>query len=288
MITDRDTLDGGGAAARTRATAAAPTRPATSAAHPKALTNLQLTEIMAILQDVQSVELKLTVPSTSQRATIRGVGLDPVEAEPRQIFFFDTPDLRLNKAGLIVRARRIQGGSADTAIKLRPVVPSELPKRVRRSGACKIELDVLPGGYVCSASLTGTTTGQEVKSAVAGKIAISEIFTGEQRAFYAAHASKGLAIDRLSVLGPTFVLKSRFYAKKLDRKVTAELWLYPDGSRILELSIKAKPQEAFQVGASFRAWLASRGVETGGEQQTKTAAALRFFSAHLQAAKNGR
>ena len=48
------------------------------------------------------------------------------------------------------------------------------------------------------------------------------------------------------------------------------MWLYPDGSRILELSTKCAPAEAFQVAAEGRAFLAERGVDLDGEQQTKT------------------
>jgi hypothetical protein len=61
----------------------------------------------------------------------------------------------------------------------------------------------------------------------------------------------------------------------------AELWLYPDGSRILELSTKCKPTEAFQVAAEARAFLTRRGVDLGGEQQTKTKTALEFFAQEL-------
>ena len=59
------------------------------------------------------------------------------------------------------------------------------------------------------------------------------------------------------------------------------MWLYPDGSRILELSTKCKPGEAFQVAAETRAYLAERGVNLFGEQQTKTRAALEFFSREM-------
>jgi hypothetical protein len=63
----------------------------------------------------------------------------------------------------------------------------------------------------------------------------------------------------------------------------AELWLYPDGSRILELSTKCAPTEAFDVAAETRAFLAKQGVDLSGEQQTKTRTALSFFSRNLKA-----
>ena len=49
--------------------------------------------------------------------------MDPLDAQIRQVFFFDTPDLALNQAGVVVRARRVQGKGDDSVVKLRPVVP---------------------------------------------------------------------------------------------------------------------------------------------------------------------
>ena len=60
------------------------------------------------------------------------------------------------------------------------------------------------------------------------------------------------------------------------------MWLYPDGSRILELSTKCPPAEAFQAAAETRAFLAERGVDLGGEQETKTRKALEFFAKELK------
>src|SRR5512135_3456280 len=96
------------------------------------LSDADLANVMALIRDADTVELKVTVPAEAHRATIQGLPMDPVEAQPRQVFFFDTPDLTLYDAGLVVRARRVQGGRGDTVIKLRPVVPAELPPDLRR------------------------------------------------------------------------------------------------------------------------------------------------------------
>jgi hypothetical protein len=209
--------------------------------------------------------------------------IDPVEAQPRQVFFFDTPGLDLFKAGVVVRARRIQGGGGDTVVKLRPVVPDELPAELRADAAFKTEVDVVPGGFVCSGSFKGKTTGQAIRDAVAGKTPLRKLFSKAQRAFYAGHAPDGIALDGLVALGPTFILKGTFTPKELKRRVTAEVWLYPDGSRLLELSTKAAPTEAFQVAAEARAYLSKVGVELGGAQEPKTRSALEFYAKHLDA-----
>ena len=83
------------------------------------------------------------------------------------------------------------------------------------------------------------------------------------------------------------MLKLKFAPVGIERKFVAEAWLYPDGSRILELSTKCAPSEAFQVAAEGRGFLTQKGVDLTGEQQTKTKTALQFFSRELEAAEVG-
>ena len=98
------------------------------------LTPERFEELMTLLQGADSVELKLTVPDGDQRSAVQALQMDPLEAEVRQVFFFDTPDLTLNQHGVIVRARRTPGGD-DSVVKLRPVVPSEVaPPPARPQG----------------------------------------------------------------------------------------------------------------------------------------------------------
>jgi hypothetical protein len=246
-----------------------------------ALSDDALVELLALVEDADSVELKLTIPESSQRSAIAALGLDPLEAEIRQVFFFDTPDLTLSKAGVVVRARRSQRKGDDSVVKLRPVVPDELPADLRSSPSFGVEVDAMPGGYVCSASLKGVPKVGSVKEAVGGGRPLRKLFSKEQRNFYAEHAPAGVALDDLAILGPIFVLKLKSPLGERGRKLVAELWLYPDGSRILELSTKCATSEAFQVAAESRAFLVGRGIDLSGEQQTKTRKALQFFSKQL-------
>jgi hypothetical protein len=250
---------------------------------PTRISEEELGRLMELIKDSDSVELKLTVPAADQRATIASLPIDPVEAQPRQVFFFDTRDLALDKAGLVVRARRIQGGRGDTVVKRRPVVPAELSHETRHSASFKVEVDAMPGGFVCSGSMKGRSTGEEIHEAIGGGMPLRRLFSKEQRGFFLANAPSGIELDALIPLGPVFILKATFEVPEPRRKFVAEMWLYPDGSRILELSTKCLPGEAFQVAAETRAYLAGRGVSLSGEQQTKTRAALEFFKAGLDA-----
>jgi len=244
-----------------------------------------LQHLLDLLDGSDSVELKLTIPEDARAGASAVLGVDPLDAQIRQVFFFDTPDLDLNAAGVVVRARRRQGEQGDTVVKLRPVVPSDLPDEVRRSPSFGIEVDAMPGGYVCSGSFKGSAGNDEIREAAKGNRPIRKLFSKDQRAFYLAHAPAGLELDDLSVLGPIPTLRLKFQPEGFNRRIVGELWLYPDGSQIVELSTKAAPSETFQVAFESRAFLESRGVDLLGEQQTKTKTALEFFTAGSQKAK---
>jgi hypothetical protein len=243
----------------------------------------QVAELLALAKKSDSVELKLTVPEAAHRSTIDALGLDPLQAQIRQVFFFDTPDLALDKLGLVVRARRIQNKGDDSVVKLRPVVPDQLPDELRASSNFVVEVDALPGGFVCSGAMKQMLELAEVRQAVRGQRPVKKLFSKEQKALYAEHAD-GIALDDLAILGPLLVLKLRLDPPELGRRLVAEAWIYPDGSRILELSTKCKPSEPFQVAAETRAFLTERGVDLSGDQETKTRKALRFFAKQLQEA----
>jgi len=256
--------------------------PATTAA--PAFSDEEVLRFMEVLKGADSVELKLTVPEPHQRSTVAALELDPLQAQIRQVFFFDTPKLALDAKGIVVRARRIQGKGGDSIVKLRPVTPNELPAELRRSGAFRVEVDALPGGFVCSATLKGSPDADAVLEAASGKLPLKKLFSKEQRQFFAEHAPEGLALDDLAVLGPIFVLKLRLEPPELrGRRLVAEMWIYPDGSRILELSTRCATTEVFQVVAESRAFLFERGIDLSGEQETKTRKALRYFTRAAQA-----
>jgi hypothetical protein len=249
-----------------------------------ALSASQLQDALGLAADSDSVELKLTIPDAGQRSTVGALELDPLTAQIRQVFFFDTPDLACNEAGVVVRARRVAARGDDSVVKLRPVVPDQLSPELRKSRDLVVEVDAMPGGYVCSASFKHALKKPDVRSAVMGEKPISKLFSKQQRAFFAEHAPGGVKLESLAVLGPIFVLKVKFAPKNYRGRLVAELWLYPDGSRILELSTKCSPSETMEVVTRTRAFLENKGIDLSGEQQTKTKTALEFYANELKAA----
>ncbi|MEU6135159.1 hypothetical protein [Nocardioides sp. NPDC047086] len=224
----------------------------------------------------------MTVPNAERPLAVTALGLDPLDAQIRQVFFFDTADLTLDRRGVVVRARRIQGRNDDSVVKVRPVVPAEVSK-VRSSKNLTVEVDAMPGGFVCSASMKATLGRTDVKEVAAGTRAIRKLYTKEQRSFFLANAGADVELDTLVALGPITILKQKFKPPEYAGRLVAELWFYPDGSRILELSSRCAPANAFQVAAELKALLVERGLNISGDQQTKTKTALEYFARELAA-----
>ena len=242
------------------------------------LSGKELQEVLDVVGAADSVELKLTLLETKRAGVARALGIDPLDAQLRQVFFLDTKDLTLNQAGVVVRARRRQGEKGDTVVKIRPVDPVELPDELRADPAFGVEVDAMPGGYVCSASFKGSAENDEIKFVAQGNQKIRKLFSKTQRGFYEQHAPEGLKLDGLEVLGPIPTLRVKFESKGYKSPMVGELWLYPDGSQVIELSTKSKPSEAFQAALEWRAFLESKDIDISGEQQTKTKTALEFFT----------
>lgn len=244
------------------------------------LSTEQLAQVLWLLKGSDSVELKVRVPDADRRSAVASLGIDPLDAQVRQVVFFDTPDLTLYRNGVVVWARRIHRKAGDAVVKLRPLVPDQVPRAVRRSPTFGVEVDAMPGGFVCSGTMKAELDDTAVNDAIAGRRALRNLLSEEQRALFSANAPDGVQLEELSILGPINVLKLKFTPDGHSRRLVAELWLYPDGARILELSTKCEPTETFEVAAETRVFLAEHGIGLHAEQLTKSA--LRFFANELE------
>ena len=72
------------------------------------------------------------------------------------------------------------------------------------------------------------------------------------------------------MLGPIIALKPKAPPIAFSHRIVAELWFYPDDSRILELSTKCPPDDAFKAAAET-GWFAQRGIESTASRRRRPA-----------------
>ena len=90
-----------------------------------------------------------------------------LDAQMRQVYFFDTPDLDLDRHGVVVRP-----GGCRAAATTRWSSCARWCRTSCRPSCGEddfvVEVDAMPGGFVCSGSYKGSLGRPIVKEAAAG------------------------------------------------------------------------------------------------------------------------
>jgi len=216
------------------------------------------------------VELKVVVPEGRSRS----LGIGSVRGAARRIYYLDTEDLALYRHGVIVRFRDRAYGRDDAVVKLRPVVPGRVPGWLRRDDRFRLEIDALPGQAVCSGALKQRLGRHEVARALAASRPLTKLLSPRQRKVLGKYAPARVGLGDLTVIGPIEVQCHSVKLRGLDRRLTAERWHYPDGSRLLELSTRCPVDHAAAVATRVSTVLRAYGIVPAGKQRTKTELAL--------------
>lgn len=218
-------------------------------------------------------ELKVTIdPIDIRRARYR-LSLLNAQSQEREIWFFDTQELELYEAGVILRARQIAGDDDDSTVKLRPFELGQLATQFQTLDGLKCELDRLPDTATPSCSLKVDQAEGEIGEVGRGDREIDKLFSSEQEALFAAYGP-AIGWDALLPLGP---IRARVWTLRSDElldKVTAELWYMPDGTQTLELSMKVDGDDAETGMAQLLDLVDERGLRLDKEQESKTRRAL--------------
>jgi hypothetical protein len=226
------------------------------------------------IEGSDKVEIKITVTGNDEKRAYDALELERRDAARRDIYFFDTPELTLNKAGVVLRARAVEDDDHDSVVKIRPVDPDKVDDKWHDVDGFKIEADAVGNKVVRSASFKVKQKKDAIEKVAKGKDPISELFSKKQKAFLAEFYDGPVGLDDLTVLGPVKALRADIERPGMAYTLTAEYWTLPDDSHLLEVSIKCPPEEAVVAREVFAAFLAGHGLDPNGAQATKTGLAL--------------
>jgi hypothetical protein len=236
--------------------------------------------LLALTGQADSVELKFIVPERAHGEVRRALGIDGGQgrSRARRVYFLDTLDLALHQHGVVARVRSIDRRPDDSVIKLRPLVPDDLPAGLRRSGRFLVEVDGMPGDYVCSGAMKAHLGMHDVQRVMAQGRPLRGLFSPSQQALLAAHAPSRIDIDDLEVFGPVEARRWKIHQDGVAHPLVVERWRYPDGSQLLEVSIRCPADKALQVAAQTAATMRAHHIDLTAPQQTKTSLTLDFFA----------
>jgi hypothetical protein len=233
----------------------------------------ELDRLLTSTRHADRVELKLVVPATAHESTCASLGVDFSRASTRKVYFLDTSDLKLKRHGVVARIRSVEDRADDSVVKLRPCDAGDLPARLRRSKRFGVEVDAMPGQFVCTGAIARRLGKNDVRKAVRGERPLRALFSKEQLALLPGRTR----ISDLSIFGPVDVRREKILPQGAAFRLAVERWTYPDGSSILELSTRCAARAAVRVAAQLASVLRAYEIDLTGEQQTKTHATLSYF-----------
>ena len=140
------------------------------------LPGTELDRLLTATRLAKSIELKLVVPAADHEATCAALGVDFTRAAGRTVYFLDTADRRLERHGVVARIRSVDGRADDSVVKLRPFIAGDLPARLRRSKHFGVEVDAMPGQFVCTGAMGRRLGKNDVQKTVTKKRPLRHLF----------------------------------------------------------------------------------------------------------------
>ena len=147
----------------------------------------ELDRLLSLSRQADRVELKLTVPELAHDATCAALGVDFARVCAHRVYYLDTEDRTLHRHGVVVRVRSIKRRPDDSVIKLRPVSPGGIPAALRQSRQFVVEVDGMPGSFVCSGALKARLGVHDVERAMARRSPLRALFSRPQLRLLVAH-----------------------------------------------------------------------------------------------------
>jgi hypothetical protein len=236
---------------------------------------------------VDRVELKVLLDCRLEDAvSVLGAKVKPPVL--RTIHYLDTPDRALSSRGVVVRTRVSRAadgageGAGDVAVG-DVVVKVRRPRPHRRQPTRRlpVELDALPADLTWSASTRRQREPDRIRAALTRARPGRHLLSRSQRALVRSVAGPGVD-DELVALGPVEVVKLRSAkgsrSAECGSRISIEAWSYPDGTHIVELSAKCRPDQSPRLAEAVRQLITDHGIALSGRQSSKTHISLQRLS----------
>lgn len=228
-------------------------------------------------QLADAIMINATIADAQIDGALERYGLTLDTGAQRLIYFFDTPDVALFKAGIVARARRISGDDHDSTVTVQPVSGPQVLDYWRTCDGYQLAAEVSEAAVPKSASLTVQVSKGLIKQVVTGEKGIAKLYSKDQEAFLAAVGNQSMDYQALCVLGPIAGHRWTFQDPACPWRLTAEVWQRDDGARLMEVAIKVPLPQAEVAIAGLQVFLATVGAARHMKPQTKTRWALDHY-----------
>ena len=219
---------------------------------------------------VDSVELKAPlVPPVGPLAEAL-TGRAAPNWSVRQMYLLDTVALDLVRAGVEVRLRRRARGRYDLAVSAHR---GGTDQSATTPPGVRVEFDVVPGGLWQDLEVRRDVDAAAAAAAIAGTASCQGLLSRPQRVWACTGGDKEVdevRLRELMVYGPLLVHRVKVAAPGPGlRRADLELFRYPSGRELMELSTRCGPQEVCATVRAFERLLTERRVLVDPACRTK-------------------
>ena len=244
----------------------------------------ELAQLLGLIKDSDSVELKLTVPESHQRSTVAALGHGSARGA-------DPPGLLLRHARPRARqARRRRARPPDPGQGRRLGREAAAGRAGRAAGRAAPVGELQRRGRRAARRLRllgddeGRARPERRQSAARRRAAAAQaLLEGAARVLRRRTRPRASELDDLvDPRARSSCSSSRSRRRSSAAGSSPRCGSTPTARACSSSRRGARTAEAFQVAAEARAFLAGRGVDLSGEQQTKTRKALEYFAKALR------
>lgn len=235
-------------------------------------------------QQLDGIEIKVTVARSRMDEAAEVFGLAPGEGESRRIYFCEAlgesgTGLVLLDHGIILRLRANADGEGDSTVKLRPFeghLHDRWRERRQDDTEIRMEGDWVSDRHVVAVSAVSQQSADEVEGAAARTRELAKLLSRVQEEFLKDNTEAPVLFDRLRIVGSIAATKWKAGTVRLSKKLVAERWEVGQ-LRFLEVSLRVDDEaEARRAQAELTGVMAEHDLLNDVEQETKTRLVLEY------------
>jgi hypothetical protein len=201
---------------------------------------------------------------------IRALALQPESAGPREVWYFETPDLAHHRGGAVFRLR-LGERERELTLKVADQDCARIDSALLPPAEGKCEYDLHGTHFKGAVSLSRELDEPTARELLDGRMPLADALSPAQIRYLREGVSVWPLTSDIRRLGPVRIEAYR----PADRSFVVELWQLPGGDRYAEISQKTTAEEALRRRPALEATLARAGVAACADQSSQAAGKLR-------------
>lgn len=210
-----------------------------------------------------NLEYRTTVNTSADlSAALRALDFQIATVEFSTLAFYDTPDLRLLNAGLVMFGEHREVKSDRVVVRAYSVRSNEVDTDLFKMRGFSCQVDAIRTKIEPSCQLVVQISKRALGDVATGRRDITSILSVDQELFANDFGGYERVSSRVTVLGPVGAWRWSV-VNSAGRRFDCELWSVGSTSAVLEVSVHGALGATAQLSALMTSFLAERGLREG-------------------------